>query len=292
MNRAPDPAEILELFTPIAAFSVGLTDIIDNTFATNDASDAEFHAIGTLIRSDSISTTELRRRSGLSRRACDRLVDQLLDDELVERTDAPHDRRVQLLTLTGRGRRRARTLDRRVRDYFSDSGELVDAIVAMIGAPADSPSAAESPDTQGALDLVDRMAALGNTLDAAIRAQRAPKHPKNRDQLALLLIATADEARPSRIAEQLNFTSGGFTSVLDRLEADDLVVRRYGQHPGDRRAVVIDLTPDGHEVVVAVGAGLASITPDLQTLFSAIAEYTTTDAIQRSDSLNDAQRSG
>lgn len=284
MNRAPNPAEVLELFTPIAAFSVGLTDIIDNTFATNDASDAEIHAIGTLIRSDTISTTELQRRSGLSRRARDRLVDQLLDDELVERTDAPHDHRVQLLTLTPRGRRRARTLEHRVQDYFSDSGELVDAIVAMIGAPADAPSAAESSDTQGPLDLVDRMAALGNTLDAAIRAQRAPKHPKNRDQLALLLIATAEEARPSRIAEQLNLTSGGFTSVLNRLETDDLIVRRHDQHPGDRRAVVLGLTPDGHQVVAAVGAGLASITPDLQTLFSAIAKYTTTGAIHRPDS--------
>ena len=42
------------------------------------------------------------------------------------------------------------------------------------------------------------------------------------------------------------------TGVLDRLEGRSLITR--GTHPGDRRAVLISLTPAGHETAARVRA--------------------------------------
>lgn len=63
------------------------------------------------------------------------------------------------------------------------------------------------------------------------------------------------------------------TKVLNRLEDDRLIVRSHGKVPGDRRAVVIDLTADGEEVIAAIAAGLTSIKPEFRALFTTIAEH-------------------
>ena len=45
----------------------------------------------------------------------------------------------------------------------------------------------------------------------------------------------------------LGLTSGGTTYLVDQLDAAGLVERRHGAIPGDRRAVVIQLTPRGRD---------------------------------------------
>ncbi len=273
----PDEAahDIIELVRPLSAFTVGMTDIIDDTFGTHDAGDAEDQAILALIRSQSITTTDLRRQSGLSRRAHRRFVQQLIDNGLIGQARSAQDRRVQLLTLTQRGRNRARELEQRLTEYFSRSGDLADEILAHLGEPADVPDD-ESHDPTDPLGLLDRMSSFGRTLDTAIRAHHAPQHPKNRDQLALLLIAIGDPARPSQLAAQLTLTTGGMTRVLNKLESDRLIERNHGQIEGDRRAVAIELAPDGREVVAAIAAGLSSTTPELRSLFLTVTAFATT----------------
>lgn len=274
MTSSRDAADdIRELSAPLAAFTAGLTHVVDNTIGTENVTDAEMLAIAALIRERSISTTDLRRRSGLSRRAHDHLVNQLLADELIERRPAPDDRRRQLLILTRRGHNRARTLDQRVVDYLANSRHLVDEIIAILAGPRQNPPPTTDAAPSDPLEVLERAAKLGNTFDAAIRAQRAPHHPKDRDQNALLLIAAHPNARPSRMAEQMNLSSAGLTYVLDRLEEVGLIVRSHGQIPGDRRAVVIELTHDGRTVIDAIAAGLATAKPDFLAYFTMVAEY-------------------
>lgn len=276
MNSSNTASVILELVRPLSTFTVGMTDIIDHTFGTLDVGDAEALAIVALIGAPSMSTADLRGCSGLSRRAHDLLVHQLIDHGLVRRAPSPRDRRLRLVTLTRRGRRRADELERRLLDYFRESGELVGDILRMLGEPSDKAVPRAQVDL-APLDVVVHMSRLGHTLDAAILEQGAPKHPKNRDQLALLLIAAGPPARPSNLADALTLTAGGLTRVLDQLESDRLVVREYGRMETDRRAVVVDLTSDGRQVVAAIAAGLASIKPELRSLFTGLAEYTSSD---------------
>lgn len=68
------------------------------------------------------------------------------------------------------------------------------------------------------------------------------------DNEALLNLRHADEPlRMSDIAERLVLSRGGTTKVIDRLEELGLVSRQAD--PEDRRAVVVEITPEGREVL-------------------------------------------
>jgi DNA-binding MarR family transcriptional regulator len=58
------------------------------------------------------------------------------------------------------------------------------------------------------------------------------------------------QLRPSDFTGMLMLTSSGTTKRLDRLERAGLVART--PDPGDRRGVLITLTPAGHELIDAV----------------------------------------
>ncbi|TYP86265.1 MarR family winged helix-turn-helix transcriptional regulator [Blastococcus xanthinilyticus] len=61
---------------------------------------------------------------------------------------------------------------------------------------------------------------------------------------------------PGRLTSSLMLTSGGMTGRLDRLERAGLVVRT--PDPEDRRALLVDLTPAGRELIdEAVTASVA-----------------------------------
>ena len=69
------------------------------------------------------------------------------------------------------------------------------------------------------------------------------------DLLRLLAFARGRSVRMSRAREVLQVHPASVTSVVDRLEKDGLVTRR--RDPGDGRALLIELTPAGSEVVEA-----------------------------------------
>src|SRR5690242_15230252 len=54
---------------------------------------------------------------------------------------------------------------------------------------------------------------------------------------------------PTRLFKGLMLSSAGMTSRLDRLESRGLVARQAD--PGDRRGVLVELTPKGRELVDA-----------------------------------------
>jgi DNA-binding MarR family transcriptional regulator len=70
------------------------------------------------------------------------------------------------------------------------------------------------------------------------------------DMLATLRRAGAPyRMRPSDLAQAVMLTSSGTTKRLDRLEAAGLVARR--PDPGDRRGLLIELTPAGRQLIDA-----------------------------------------
>ena len=64
---------------------------------------------------------------------------------------------------------------------------------------------------------------------------------------ALLAVGNEDAASPGALTEELGFTSGAVTAVLDRLSRAGYLRRE--KHPVDRRGVVILLTARGEEVL-------------------------------------------
>jgi len=51
------------------------------------------------------------------------------------------------------------------------------------------------------------------------------------------------QVTPARLADEVSLTRSAITSALDALEKSGYLVR--GQHPEDRRSVVVTLTPEG-----------------------------------------------
>ncbi len=92
----------------------------------------------------------------------------------------------------------------------------------------------------------------------------------NVDVLAIVHIAENPGIRPGQLRTHLNLTSGGITTLVDRLEQRDILRREFDRH--DRRVVrlhaQIDLSVDPWKCLVrfdsAFEAALADIDPDLE----------------------------
>jgi len=71
------------------------------------------------------------------------------------------------------------------------------------------------------------------------------------DNEALLNLSHADKAlRMTDLAKCLILSKGGTTKVVDRLEAIGLVQRL--QDPSDRRALLVEITPEGREMLTVI----------------------------------------
>ncbi len=73
------------------------------------------------------------------------------------------------------------------------------------------------------------------------------------DTRLLLHLAGADGqgVTPKQAGDHLELSTGAMTSLLDRLERRGYVERR--PNPGDRRSILVHLTPSGSDVARAVG---------------------------------------
>jgi DNA-binding MarR family transcriptional regulator len=69
------------------------------------------------------------------------------------------------------------------------------------------------------------------------------------------------ELTPSELTRHLMVTTGGMTSMIDRLERQGLVTRR--PNPADRRGVLVRLTDEGRSIVDAAMADLSALEHDV-----------------------------
>jgi DNA-binding MarR family transcriptional regulator len=70
------------------------------------------------------------------------------------------------------------------------------------------------------------------------------------DLTALIVISDSDGMTPTVLAAELGLSSGAVTAMVDRLDRDGRVYR--APRPGDRRSVVLRLTPHGVAAIETV----------------------------------------
>ena len=101
--------------------------------------------------------------------------------------------------------------------------------------------------TKELLELLDRMAAtmFRFTAEQMDKADLSP----NRFN-ALRALRRDEELTMSGLAERLGVSTAAVTSIVDKLEAEDLVHRSRSKT--DRRQVFVDITPRGQEAVKRV----------------------------------------
>lgn len=73
-----------------------------------------------------------------------------------------------------------------------------------------------------------------------------PKLKKNQAKL-LHVLYLRDSLTPTELGKMLDLKKGGLTTIIDQLEEMDLLTR--GADPGDRRKILLSLTPAGNQYV-------------------------------------------
>src|SRR5271169_2597023 len=108
--------------------------------------------------------------------------------------------------------------------------------------------------------------ALSTEIDRLDQAA-AERYGLNRtDMRALDIVGRAGPLAPTDLARQLGFTTGGVTTVLDRLERAGYIRRRPGS--GDRRRLLIEVTEATAARDAEVFGGLIRQTSDLLTTYT------------------------
>ena len=120
-------------------------------------------------------------------------------------------------------------------------------------------------DHYAALTATGLVHQVSRELTTALERRLAP-HDITTQQAALLINAARGETSPKRLTSLLGTDTAGMTRLLDRLEAKGLVRRRSDS--GDRRAIIIDVTPEGRALVPAVAPAFGGVAQHLLTGFS------------------------
>jgi DNA-binding MarR family transcriptional regulator len=119
---------------------------------------------------------------------------------------------------------------------------------------------------------------LARDLRAALDAELAPLGIIM-PQGALILRIAQGEDSPGQLAGLLGTDTAGMTRLVDRLVAKGLV--RRAPRPGDRRAVVVELTEAGRDLHPLVEPAFARVTARLTEGFSPVEVRAAADLLRR-----------
>ncbi len=85
----------------------------------------------------------------------------------------------------------------------------------------------------------------------------------NLPMLVLTTLRQHGRMRPTEIEAATRLRSGHLSALLERLESMGMLTRAQGEVPGDRRAVLVELTPKGRRNAVAIAQSLVDSTQSL-----------------------------
>jgi DNA-binding MarR family transcriptional regulator len=127
-------------------------------------------------------------------------------------------------------------------------------------------------DTQRFVILLGR---LGLELSAAIHDAVGADLASNAAVVTLSLLDLEGPKRPGELQLATGLSSGGVSKLLDRMEGQDLIARKIGSIPEDRRGVIVSITAEGRLAAERIAGAIRGRFDELRVFvkeFSALAE--------------------
>jgi DNA-binding MarR family transcriptional regulator len=116
----------------------------------------------------------------------------------------------------------------------------------------DGPTQPEPADPAGDESLAEALMAVARQLRVRSAETLAPWHITPAHLRALRTLARHGTMRLSELSDHLQIAPRTATEVVDALQAQDLVRRRAD--PGDRRAILVEVTQQGADVLAEIRA--------------------------------------
>ena len=255
MTGSQPPAlsdSLVRALVQLHRYTVDISDIADQMLGGHDLENRDIQMVMLLHRMGSMNPTALGVHTGAPRSTVARGLNRLESAGLVTRRADTRDRRRALIVLTPKGRRRVAGFAARLGDYFSVGEPLLkDAFHALdTDIPDADPGSVTDP-----VAAAEALSSVGAAYSAEVRGAVAPFGGSEvSDRFTLALIRLYGVQRPTQISAEIRLTPSATSAVLSRLERGGLITRRHDITPGDRRAVVVELTRRGEQ---AIGAELA-----------------------------------
>lgn len=247
-SRAPVTDEDrLEALVLLQRYARELEAVAASVLGTGPTSALDLQVLLAVDRVDRVgggaSPSMLVQRLGIPRSTLARSLSRLRRAALVERRADPLDARRARLAASDTGRARVLRCEQALADFLTDGAAVVKEVMLLLG--RDPEAVEHRPVERGVREVADRIHRTGSRYVRDVREALVPYGvTETADRYALAYLALRD-GRPSGLAEHLDLTPAGTTSLLDRLEAHGLVERRSGELAADRRAVLVRLTPRG-----------------------------------------------
>lgn len=117
------------------------------------------------------------------------------------------------------------------------------------------------------MQVLKLMAGFGHSMSSAMAAVApAPELVANTPLVVLSHLEMHGPQRPHELAAITGMTTGGLSKLLDRMERRGVVRRVRAAVPEDRRAVVVELTDTGRDMIRRITKELAARLPDARAL--------------------------
>lgn len=229
----------------LSRYTVDLTEIANQCLGGHQVENRDIQMVMSVHRAGPLTPTEMAEEMSAPRSTVSRAMKRLEGAGLVVRRPDEGDLRRVRICLTPRGRRRVTAFATRLGDYFTQSEPMLKEALELLGAPLPEHDVTAPADPMAAIEAITS-AGAGYVADVVRVLEPFGIHEfSGRFTLALLDLRAVQ--RPTQIADELGLTPSGTSGVLTRLDRAGLISRKHDLTPGDRRAVVVELTPRGKE---------------------------------------------
>ena len=238
----PDRGSVLQAGVLLFTLTVELTQAAVETLGAGNSGNRQVQILLALHARSGLTPSGLAESLGMSRSSMSHALARFEAEDLIDRSVDQSDRRSMHLGLSPKGHGRLRAFENALGRVLRDRTDDLRKGTSLLGFPA-------APGTWSELSVLqagERLGSVGVAYVDDVTAVMRPLGPLEwRERFVMALIHEHGELRPATLASSLRMSSSGTSTLLDRLEALGLVRRTQGPDAGDRRAVLVSLTPKG-----------------------------------------------